>query len=210
MIDFPESTAVYRRIPKEAFYKHLSLTAALKAKFVSDVDRIVVQNSLTKRNLNLAKDSETKEIMLLSITLKKQDFDGKIVEAIARQNPHKLIFLLVYETERQLAVYHSKLYRTEWMKEDQLSLTLTGNNLDEIWDDLVRQVAISSETILQRQDQTIDEQLKEQDEIDRLKKLIQKTERAAWKEQQPKKRFELYTKLQEYKRQLEEITNGEA
>ena len=210
MIDFPESTAVYRRIPKEAFYKHLSLTAALKAKFVSDVDRIVVQNSLTKRNLNLAKDSETKEIMLLSITLKKQDFDGKIVEAIARQNPHKLIFLLVYETERQLAVYHSKLYRTEWMKEDKLSLTLTGNNLDEIWDDLVRQVAISSETILQRQDQTIDEQLKEQDEIDRLKKLIQKTERAAWKEQQPKKRFELYTKLQEYKRQLEEITNGEA
>lgn len=210
MIDFPEITVVRRRLPKEAFYKLLPLSAALKQKFVSDVDRITVENSLTKGNLNLAKDSEVKEILLLSIVLKKQDFDGKIVEAIARQNPHKLIFLLVYEDERQLAVYHSKLYRTKWVKKDNLSLTLTGNTLDEIWDDLVRQIAISSEAVLQRQDQSIDELLKSQDEIDRLNKLIKKTEAAAWKEQQPKKRFELYSKLQSYKNQLGEITNGKA
>lgn len=210
MIDFPESTVVHRRIPKEAFYKHLPLSAALKAKFVSDVNQIVVENSLTKENLNLAKNAEIKEIMLLSIDLKKQDFDGKIVEAIARQNPHKLIFLLRYEDECQLAVYHSKLYRTAWMSENKTALSLHGNTLDEIWDDLIRQIAISSESVLQRQDQTIDEQLKNQDEINRLNKLIQKTETAAWKEQQPKKRYELYTQLQEYKRNLEEIAHGKA
>ena len=208
MIDFPASTIVRRRLPKEAFYKRLPLTAALKQKFVSDVDRITVENSLTKGNLNLAKDSEINEILLLSIILKKQDFDGKIVEAIARQNPHKLIFMLVYDDERQLAVYHSKLYRTKWMKENNLSLTLAGNTLDEIWDDLVRQIAVSSEAVLKQEGQTIDEQLKTQDEIDRLNTLIKKTEAAAWKEQQPKKKFELYTRLQEYKKQLEEITNG--
>lgn len=208
MIDFPASTIVRRRLPKEAFYKRLPLTAALKQKFVSDVDRITVENSLTKGNLNLAKDSEIKEILLLSIILKKQDLDGKVVEAIARQNPHKLIFMLVYDDERQLAVYHSKLYRTKWMKENNLSLTLAGNTLDEIWDDLVRQIAVSSEAVLKQEGQTIDEQLKTQDEINRLNKLIKRTEAAAWKEQQPKKKFELYTRLQEYKKQLEEITNG--
>lgn len=208
MIDFPESTVVRRRLPKEAFYKHLPLSAALKQKFVSDVDRITVENSLTKGNLNLAKDSEINEILLLSIILKKQDFDGKIVEAIARQNPHKLIFMLVYDDERQLAVYHSKLYRTKWMKENNLSLTLAGNTLDEIWDDLVRQIAVSSEAVLKQEGQTIDEQLRAQDEIDRLNTLIKRIEAAAWKEQQPKKKFELYTRLQEYKKQLEEITNG--
>ena len=208
MIDFPASTIVRRRLPKEAFYKRLPLTAALKQKFVSDVDRITVENSLTKGNLNLAKDSEINEILLLSISLKKQDFDGKIVEAIARQNPHKLIFMLVYDDERQLAVYHSKLYRTKWMKENNLSLTLAGNTLDEIWDDLVRQIAVSSEAVLKQEGQTIDEQLKTQDEIDRLNTLIKRIEAAAWKEQQPKKKFELYTRLQEYKKQLEEITNG--
>lgn len=210
MIDFPESTIVHRRLPKEAFYKHLPLTATLKTRFVTDVDRIVVENSLTRKNLNLAKDSEIKEIMLLSIVLRKQDFDGKIVEVIARQNPHKLIFLLEYEKECQLAVYHGRLYRTDWMKAQDLSLKLSGNTLNEIWDDLVRQIAVSSEAVLRREDQTIDEQLKTQDEINRLNKLIKKTETAAWKEQQPKKRFELYSKLQSYKNQLEEIVNGKA
>ena len=210
MIDFPSSTEVRRRLPKEAFYKHLPLSTALKSRFVSDVDRLVVENSLTKSNLNLAKDSEIKEILLLSITLKKQEFDGKIVEAIARQNPHKLIFLLKYEDSRQLAVYHSKLYRSEWMGTGELSLSLSGGSLDEIWDDLVRQIALHSEAVRQQTDQTVDVQLKMQDEIDRLNKLIKKTEAAAWKEQQSKKRFELYTKMQVYKTQLEEITNGES
>lgn len=193
MIDFPRNTLVKRRLPKEAFYKHLPLSAALKSKFVSDVDCIILENSLTRKNLNLARDSEIKEIMLLSITLKKQNFDGKIVEAIARQNPHQLIFLLIYGDEFQLAVYQGRLYRTDWMKEKEMSLTLSGNTLDEIWDNLVRQTAISSKTVLSRKDQTIHEQLKMQDEINRLYMVIQKTEKAAWKEQQPKKRFELYT-----------------
>lgn len=210
MIDFPGNTLVKRRLPKEAFYKHLPLSAALKSKFVSDVDCIILENSLTRKNLNLARDSEIKEIMLLSITLKKQNFDGKIVEAIARQDPHQLIFLLIYGDEFQLAVYQGRLYRTDWMKEKDLSLTLSGNTLDEIWDNLVRQTAISSKTVLSRKDQTVQEQLKMQDEINRLHMVIQKTEKAAWKEQQPKKRFELYTKLQGYKKQLEGITHGQA
>lgn len=210
MIDFPESTVVHRRIPKEAFYKHLPLSAALKAEFVSDVDSIVVANSLTKENLNLAKESEIKEIMLLTIRLKKQDFDGKIVEAIARQNPHKLVFRLVYQEICRLAVYHRKLYRTDWVKQEDLTLDLAGNTLDEIWDALVRQVAISSGKVLERMDQTLDEQLKAQAEINRFNALIRKTEAAARKEQQPKKRFELYTKLQGYKGQLEELTHGKA
>ena len=58
MIDFPESTAVHKRLPKEAFYKRLSLSAPLKAKFVSDVVCIVVENCLTNSNLNLTKESK--------------------------------------------------------------------------------------------------------------------------------------------------------
>lgn len=210
MIDFPGNTLVKRRLPKEAFYKHLPLSATLKSKFVSDVDCIILENSLTRKNLNLARDSEIKEIMLLSIPLKKQNFEGKIVEAIARQNPHQLIFLLIYGDEFQLAVYQGRLYKTDWMKEKELSLTLSGNTLDEIWDNLVRQTAISSKTVLSLKNQTVHEQLKMQDDINRLNMVIKKIEAAAWKEQQPKKRFELYTKLQEYKKQLEEITHGQA
>lgn len=208
MIDFPESTKVHKRIPKEAFYQHLPLTASLKSKFISDIDQIFVENSLTKENLNLFRKSDVQEIMLLSITLKKHDYDERILEVIARQNPHKLVFLMVYVDQYQLAVFYESLYKSSWMKESEFNLSLHGSNLKEIWNNLIRQIAITEPSVLQHQNETIDEQLEEQKEINHLTDLINKTETAVRKEVQPKKKFNLYTRLQEYEKQLEEIKNG--
>jgi TATA-binding protein-associated factor Taf7 len=210
MIQFPVSTIIHRRIPKEAFYKHLSLSPALKAKFVSDVDRIVVENSLTKENLNLEKDAKIKEIMLLSISLKKQSFDGKILEVIARQNPHKLVFALTYEDEVQLAVYYQKLYVSSWMKENEVKLSANGFSLDEIWENLIEQIALADQDAEKGKDKdlSLDERLFRQSKINELKKDIKKTESQMWKEVQPKKKFELHQKLQKMKKELEELISG--
>ena len=208
MIAFPAATAVHRRLPKEAFYQHLSMTKILKEKFVSDVDRIAIENSLTKENLNLSSDAEIKEIMLLSISLKKQEFDGKVIEAIARQNPHKLIFLLCFEEQQQLAVYYKKLYRTLWMKQDDVTLKLQGDSLDEIWDSFLEQIALYEERAEQTADLSIAARLALQEQIQKLEKLIAKTENAMWKEQQPKKKFELHTRLREYQQKLEDLKHG--
>lgn len=210
MIEFPAATAVHRRLPKEAFYKHLPLTKILKEKFVSDVDRIVVENSFTKENLNLASDAEIKEIMLLSISLKSQEFDGKVIEAIARQNPHKLVFLLSFENQQQLAVYHNKLYRTLWMKHDEIALKLQGYSLDEIWDSFIEQIALYEERAEQTDALSIEDRLEIQDQILKLEKQIDKTENAMWKEQQPKKKFELHTRLREYQKKLEDLKHGKS
>ena len=210
MIEFPAATAVHRRLPKEAFYKHLPLTKILKEKFVSDVDRIVVENSFTKENLNLASDAEIKEIMLLSISLKKQEFDGKVIETIAKQNPHKLVFLLSFEDQQQLAVYHNKLYRTLWMEHDEIALKLQGYSLDEIWDSFIEQIALYEERAEQTEDLSIEDRLEIQDQILKLEKQIDKTENAMWKEQQPKKKFELHTRLREYQKKLEDLKHGKS
>ena len=208
MIEFPAATAVHRRLPKEAFYKHLPLTKILKEKFVSDVDLIVVENSFTKENLNLASDAEIKEIMLLSISLKNQEFDGKVIEAIARQNPHKLVFLLSFENQQQLAVYHNKLYRTLWMDHDEIALRLQGYSLDKIWDSFIEQIALYEERAEHTDDLSIEDRLAIQDQILKLEKQINKTENAMWKEQQPKKKFELHTRLREYQKKLEDLKHG--
>lgn len=210
MIEFPAATTVHRHLPKEAFYKHLPLTKILKEKFVSDVDRIVVENSFTKENLNLASDAEIKEIMLLSISLKKQEFDGKVIETIAKQNPHKLVFLLSFEDQQQLAVYHNKLYRTLWMAHDEIELKLQGYSLDEIWDSFIKQIALYEERAEETADLSMEDRLAIQDQILKLEKQIDKTENAMWKEQQPKKKFELHTRLREYQKKLEDLKHGKS
>ena len=210
MIEFPAAATIHRRLPKEAFYKHLPLTKVLKEKFVSDVDRIIVENSFTKENLNLASDAEIEEIMLLSIFLKKKEFDGKVIEAIARQNPHKLVFLLSFENQQQLAVYHNKLYRTLWMNHDEIALKLQGYSLDEIWDSFIEQIALYEERAEQTDNLSIENRLAIQEQILKLEKQIDKTENAMWKEQQPKKKFELHTRLCEYQKKLEDLKHGES
>jgi len=191
------------------FYKRLPLTTAIKEKFISDVDRIYVENSLTKTNLNLTADSETKEILLLAVILKKQEFDAKIIEAIARQNPHKLLFILCYEDKRQLAIYHSKLYRSRWMDETEVQLAAKGFTLSGIWENMIEQVALYEEKAEETAGLSLNERLKLQEQIEKLQKQIDKTEATVWKEQQPKKRFELYTQLQAYKTKMEELKHGQ-
>lgn len=205
MIDFPAATAVHRRMPKEAFYRHVPFTRKLHEKFISDVERLFVENSLTKENLNLSVDSEIKEILVLMVYLKKQEFDVKIVETIARQNPHKLVFLLRYENICQFALYYGKLYRTPWMSDDEIQLTAKGFSLDEIWTALIEQIALYGEKAAAVSGSSVDERLALQEQINKLEKKIEKAEIEIWNEHQPKKQFTLYSRLQMYKKKLEEL-----
>ena len=210
MIDLPDATRVNRRLPKEAFYKNLTLNTAMKDKFISDIERIVVENSLTKENLNLSDDADVKEILLLSLTLKKQEFDNRILEFIARQNQHKLIFLAVYGEQRQLALYSGKLYKTEWMNEDELQLRAKGFNLDQIWNNLIEQVALHEERAESVSNLSIGERLALQEQIINQEKKIEKLEADVMKEQQPRKKFDMFTKLQKYQKELENMKHGQA
>lgn len=204
MIQFPSATAVGRVMSKEAFYKRLALSADLKEKFVTDVKRITLSNSLTAATLNLEPGTEISEILILTVELKKQEFDGRIVENIARQNKHQIVFLLRYEDKAQLAVYYGKLYKTEWVPPDELRLTAKGFALDDVWHGFLEQIALANaEFTMQNAELGIDEKLARQDVILKLQKEIDKLERLTRGEKQPKKKFELYQELQELKKRLE-------
>ena len=210
MIDLPEATRVNRRLPKEAFYKKLALNTAMKDKFISDIERIVVENSLTKENLNFSDDADVKEILLLSLTLKRPEIDNRILEVIARQNPHKLVFLAVYEDRRQLALYSGKLYKTEWMNENELQLSAHGFNLDQIWNNLIEQIALHEERAESVTELSIGERLALQEQIIKLEKKIEKLKADLMKEQQPRKKFDKFTELQKCKKELEIMKHGQA
>ena len=159
--------------------------------------------------MGITQKSEINEILLLMLCLKKQDFDQKIAEAIARQNPHKLLFLLVHEKMRQLALYHGKLYRTQWMPEHELTLSANGFSLSEIWNGFIEQIALYEEKSEKTARLTIDERLCLQAKINKLEEQIQKLKKSVWKEKQPKIKFNLYTKMQQLQKKLEELKHGE-
>lgn len=207
MIVFPSTAHVGRTLPKEAFYRQLELSHELKEKFVSDVRRIVVEYALTADSIHVDKSDELQEILILTIQLKKQEFDPKIVEAIARQNKHKLVFVLTYEEQEQLAIYSGRLYRTPWLHTDQVKLLLQGHTVSEIWDGFVEQIALADEAPAVAE-MTIVERLLRQERMAKLQRDIDRLERTTRREIQPRKKFDMYQRLQTLKKELEEIKNG--
>ena len=205
MIQLPSATAVGRVMPKEAFYKRLTLSSDLKEKFVTDVKRITLSSSLTAATLNLEAGTEITEILMLTIDLKKQQFDGRIVENIARQNPHKLLFLLRFEDKAQLAVYYAKLYTTAWLPYDEITLKVKGFTLDTVWQGFLEQIALQDGLTENKPGEDIDTKLQRQEMILKLQKEIEKLEKRTQSEVQPKKKFDLYQQLQEKKREMEEL-----
>ncbi len=202
MIAFPSTTQVGRVLPKEAFYQRLALNNELKSRFVSDVLHVTLQNSLTAATLRLEPSARVSEILVLVIDLKRQDYDPRIVEAIARQNQHKLVFLLRYEGKGQAAVFCNKLYTLPWQPWEQLTLAARGFTLDAVWDGFVEQIALADEKT-PHPELPVEERIARMEAQQKLQKEITRIEKLARAEKQPKKRFELYQQVQELKKQQE-------
>ena len=203
MIQLPASTYLHKRFPKDAFYKNLTLSPTVKAHFVSDIDSIYIEYGLSKDNLNLSKDSNIEVIYIMQLTLKKQDYDPKILEAIARQNPNRLVFLLTYEDQAQLALYEKKLYFGAWTTASALRLEAQGQSLQEIWDDFVAQIALGEEATSPQEDLSIEERLQRQDKIKALEKQITSLEKKVRNEKQLNKQVQMNAELKALKKELE-------
>lgn len=197
MITFPGTTAIGRILPKEAFYKRLTLSTELKEKFVSDIKRIILLNSLTSTTLRLEPSESVREILVLVFELKKQTIDTRILDNIVRQNQHKLIFLLRFEEQGQLALcYNNKLYSTQWQPLETLALGAKGFTLDAVWDSFLEQIVLAGKEDCPRTDLTVEERIKRYEAMQKLQTEIEKAEKLARSEKQPKKRFELYQQVQ--------------
>ena len=75
-------------------------------------------------------------------------------------------------------------------------------SLDEIWDIFVEQITLYEERAEKMNFFSLDERLSLQEQI---LKMIEKAEAAARREQQPKKKFEIYTRLRE---KMEDLKSG--
>ncbi len=82
-----------------------------------------------------------------------------------------------------------------------------GSNLDMIWDNLLLEIA-SPQDLEKYPEYSVALLLERRDQIDSLEKKIIELERLVSKEQQPKKKFEFYSKMKKYSKQLEDIKNG--
>lgn len=200
MLNLPKSTELRKPLPKTQIYKKFQLTNAQQTKFDADISRIDIVNEVSSRTIPAIQEGEkVKSFYVLSVTLKTKDYEPKNIERIAKLIPQNLIFALQFEEEIKLAVFCEKLFTTEWMSESKATIELSGFNFDEVWENIIKRI----EGGVWNNDLTLEENIEIKEKQEKLQKEIERLEKLARKEVQPKKKFELVNQ----KRKLEEELN---
>lgn len=202
MFGLPERTEFNLKITKEKFYSHSEgITQKEKDMFVSDVEKIIWKHKLSEQTTNISADNDISEIEVIYLQLRNKDFNIKLLKLIKDTIPYSIVFALEYENEVCLAVYRGeKLFRTGWKASESFILILNGLNLKEVWENFIIQIGC----IEVSDDKTLDEQIAEDEEKQKIKKQIEQLESKARKETNPRKKFEYARQLQELKVKLKE------
>lgn len=200
MLNLPEITQLQKPLPKAQIYRKFQLTNAQQTKFDADISRIDIVNEVSFRTIPSIQEGEkVKSFYILSVTLKTKDYEQKNIERIAKLIPQNMVFALQFEEEVQLAVFCEKVFTTEWMPETKASIQLTGLNFDDVWENIVKKIEGGE----WNNDLSLEENIVLKEQKEKLQKEIERLEKLARKENQPKKKFELVSQ----KRKLEEELN---
>lgn len=199
MLSLPQSTEVKRPLPKAQLYKRFDWKPSQRDSFDGEVSSLDFVNWIAPRTLPaISEGAEVKEIFVIEVSLKNRDYDPKNIVLLAKSIPQRVIYLLCFEDEAMLAVYHSKLFTAPWQPIDSATVTLSGLNLDAVWQSLVSSIGQFSV----EQENSLTEQIKVDEERDKLLRQIAVLERQMNATKQPRRKRELFFELQKLKNSL--------
>ena len=156
MIDlkFPRTTIVGKPVPKNAFYKHLEVNAKMKQHFVEDVVSIHWLYKLAPSTINMEDGKLVHEIVAFSAVLKSKDCPNDVFLFIDQNMPRHVVFILEYDNRYKVLLNYKewkdgqngqfkiiKTFVTEWLTDNQLSLTLEGQNMDALYEAMAGQIS---------------------------------------------------------------------
>ena len=135
MLGLPQTTEVKRPQPKTQLFKRFAWTASQRERFDAEVSCLDVVNWISPHTVPaISIGDEVKEIMVVDVLLKSRKFDTKSIIQFAKFFPYRTVYVLRYEDEVMLAAYHAKLFTAPWRAIDDITLPLSGLNLDTVWE----------------------------------------------------------------------------
>lgn len=191
MLGLPKATELNKQLPKSAIYAKFQMNTAAKERIDRDISRIYIVNEISAAKVHLQEGETVKTFFVMSVLLKRKDFDERNIVALSKLIPQNMVMVLEYEEAAKLAVYHKKLMQTAWLPKEDLTLELKGLDLDAVWENII--VQIGGLTV--EPGRTLDEQIAVDDQKAKLQNEIDRLEKLARAERQPRKKFEMVQQI---------------
>jgi len=205
MLGLPRSTEVNRRVAKEKLYANGSMSASIRDMIKDQIEAIIWRNKLADSTLGVAAGEEVKEIQVFEVALRQKALDRRIVQAIAKAIPYKILFVATFDGEAQAWMEVSgTFYSTEWFPLEGFTLKIEGLNLDAVYENLARQIAGGRLDMEDDLAAAVDRDQRRQ----RLEREIALLEKKVLREMQFNRQVELNAELKRMKQELEELLHG--
>ncbi len=201
MLGLPKSTEITKQLPKKAIYTKFNMNTAAKDKFDSEISKIVIVNEISPTTTTLEKGNDVSSLFVLLVSLKKKEFTENIIAQLSKLIPQNILFILEFDGKFKLAVYRTKLIQSEWISSNKCTIQLNGLNIDTVWENIIVQIG----GIQIESGNTLDEQILADEQRQKLQKEIDRLEKQARAEIQPKKKFEMVQEVQSLQKKLLEI-----
>ncbi len=206
MLGLPSKAEVSKMLPKKAIYEKFNMNTAQKAKFDADISRISIVGEITQTTTQIAAGKTVQGFYILQIVLKNKKYDEKAIASLPKLIPQRMIFLLQYETQYCLAYYHNRLYHTEWMELDKLSIPLLGLDLDIVWENTIKQIVCGENIAAWDVNVTIEENIATETHRRKLITDIASLEKKVRSEKQLNRQIQLNEELKRMRKELEQIS----
>lgn len=191
MLGLPKATEIKKIIPKSTIFTKFQMNTASRERFDTDIRRVTLVNEVSPSTVAIAAGSSVSSFFVVLVSLKKREYEERNITLLSKLINQNMLFVLEYEGEAQLAVYRQKLMTSGWQAIDDLEVALSGLDFDAVWENIIvhiGQVEITGEN-------TLDEQIREDEEMAKLQREIEKLEKQARRESNPRKKFELAQKV---------------
>lgn len=201
MYGLPKSTERKRQLPKKAIYAKFDLKPSQRESFDTDIARIDIVAVVSPATVPaLSEGEEIKEFYLLAVQMKRKEYDSKNIALLTKLIPQKMVLALQFEEQTQFAIHHTKLITSSWkfLSPDSSFLTVEGLNLDIVWENIVKSIG----NINVEDGNTLKEQIREDDERDKLLKEIAALERKMANEKQPRRKREYFEQIKKLKNKI--------
>lgn len=212
---FSEKTQLNRIMPKAKFMKLAELSTPVRAEFQNNVERLILANILRQETTNISKGKNVQEIDVFEFLLKEKQVSNNLIKEIDVAIPKYILFVFKCNNAIQLAISYKepsindnkykviKTYKTEWQKEEDIKLEITGLDLDTVYNSFITQIANGQvET-----DETTDikSAVEKSINVEKLQKKIETLKSKIRKEPQFNKQLTMKKELKELQKTLEEV-----
>jgi len=202
VLGLPKIAEMNRPLPKKSIFGKFKPAPAARLLFDREIYRLALVAEVSPATVNIAAGTEVSAFYVVLVSLKGAECDQKNLALLGKLIPQNMLFVLEHEGQARLATYRAGLVvQSAWKPLEEWVINLAGLDLDRVWENIIVQIG----GLEVAEGRTLDEQLAVDGVREKLLLRIERLEKQARNEKQPRRKWDIAEEVKKLKKELEVI-----